>query len=274
MSPWPAPRRVTGGVGGCGSGAGPLLTRAGVSRGDRSKELLTGGPWLTHTHTHCTFPWRCCLSTSFHRKLEWKSTEHEKLSASFLSHCYFICCFAKHNVEDRQRQYWYLGVRTCQEVFINSPWRNSQKERFTSLGESENPLIVLLFVIFMCGLSIIQILNPQKDLISNCSLLISLNPFLSFLFLFFLPGWHPSPCGRPPLLWQLCQCKLLRSVWSGLSSGRAQYLQAAHRLLGRSPNKRALCLLCLDSLQRFTCTDLHWGIRYSIDLNIPLFRSK
>lgn len=27
----------------------PLLTRAGVSRGDRSEELLTGGPWHTHT---------------------------------------------------------------------------------------------------------------------------------------------------------------------------------------------------------------------------------
>lgn len=37
----------------------------------------------------------------------------------------------------------------------------------------------------------------------------------------FLPGQHPSPCRRPPLLWQLCQCKLLQSVWSGLGPGRA-----------------------------------------------------
>lgn len=42
----------------------PLLTRAGVSRGDRSEELLTGSPLTPHS----TCPGRCSVSTSFHRK--------------------------------------------------------------------------------------------------------------------------------------------------------------------------------------------------------------
>lgn len=37
----------------------PLLTRAGVSRGDRSEKLLTGGPW----HHTAPAPGRCSIST-------------------------------------------------------------------------------------------------------------------------------------------------------------------------------------------------------------------
>lgn len=58
----------------------PLLTRAGVSRGDRSGGLLTGGPLTPRG----TCPGTCSVSTSFYRKLEGKSRQGKKSSSSFL----------------------------------------------------------------------------------------------------------------------------------------------------------------------------------------------
>lgn len=64
-------------------------------------------------------------------------------------------------------------------------------------------------------------LHTQKCDICRGSSLFSPLCFFASLASFFLPGWHPSPCGRPAHLWQLCQCKLLQSVWA---QGE-QYLQ-------------------------------------------------
>lgn len=67
---------------------GPVLTRAAASKGDRSKELLTGGSW----HPTTAAPERCSLSTSFHRevaikKKKKKSGKRGEVSfPSFLSH--------------------------------------------------------------------------------------------------------------------------------------------------------------------------------------------
>lgn len=55
--------------------------------------------------------------------------------------------------------------------------------------------------------------------------------FFPSLVFFFLPGWHPSPCGSPAHLWQLCQCKLLQSVWA---QGE-RYLQGCPSLAHKDP---------------------------------------
>lgn len=162
----------------------PLLTRAGVSRGDRSEELLTGGPW----HTHSTCPGRCSVSTSFHRKLEWESREGEKLSASFLSRCSvtLFCYSTNPHVKDRQRHQILIrpGVShiafCCKGVSARElssiafgetqGWKcGLVEECFWSLVESENPLIVLLTVLLQSVLGIIQIRHP-KNLISASAL--------------------------------------------------------------------------------------------------------
>lgn len=110
----------------------PLLTRAAVSRGDRSEELLTGGPW----HHAAPAPERCSVSTSFHRKLEWESSEGKKLPVSFLSHCSvtLFCYSTNPHVKDRQRHkilirpgvshiaFCCKGV-SAWELSIDSLWR-------------------------------------------------------------------------------------------------------------------------------------------------------
>lgn len=77
---------------------------------------------------------------------------------------------------------------------------------------AEQKIIYMHLIFFVC----VNFLNFLSPLLSS-----SLVFPLLFLSHFFLPGQHPSPCRRPPLLWQLCQCKLLQSVWSSLGPWRA-----------------------------------------------------
>lgn len=106
--------QVTGGTGGWRR---PLLTRAGVSRGDRSKELLTGGSWhhtapaprdaaSAHLSTgswngkagtvrSCVFSFRpCCSVTLFCYSTNPRmkdSQRHEILMRPDVSHIAFCC---------------------------------------------------------------------------------------------------------------------------------------------------------------------------------------
>lgn len=76
---------------------------------------------------------------------------------------------------------------------------------------AEQKIIYMHLIFFLCVLISLIFFLLSSSLVFP--------PF--FLSHFFLPGQHPSPCRRPPLLWQLCQCKLLQSVWSSLGPGRA-----------------------------------------------------
>lgn len=90
--------QVTGGAGGWRR---PLLTRAGVSRGDRSKELLTGGSW------HRTAPGPRDAASAHLSTGNWNGNawDGKKLCVSFRPCCSvtLFCYFTNPRVKDSQR---------------------------------------------------------------------------------------------------------------------------------------------------------------------------
>lgn len=164
----------------------------------------------------------------------------KKLSVSFLSHCSvtLFCYSTNPHVKDRQRHkiliwpgvshiaFCCKGV-SARDLSIDSIWRYTGVEVLDLYRSAFDLLwkvkILLLYysLSYYCVCSVLFKYYTQNIRCLLISWLLSSSMLLFSLFLFFLPGRHPSPCGRPPLLWQLCQCKLLQSVWSGLYPGRA-----------------------------------------------------
>lgn len=93
-------------------------------------------------------------------------------------------------------------------------WRKVPEKCAWSLVKKKNLSFSLLSILLPCMVCIIQYYTRKKSDICRGSPLFSPLCFFPSLASFFLPGWHPSPCGRPAHLWQLCQCKLLQSVWA------------------------------------------------------------
>lgn len=82
----------------------PLLTRVGVSRGDRSEKLLTGGPW----HHTAPAPPRDAASAHFfffQGKLEWRSYPFP--SSPIVLLLYFVIPLTPMWKTDRDIKYWY-----------------------------------------------------------------------------------------------------------------------------------------------------------------------
>lgn len=84
----------------------PLLTRAGVSRGDRSKGLLTRGPWH-HTAPASGDAVSAHLSTGSWNKKTGRARSYSLPSSSTVLLLYFVIPLTPMWKTDRAIKYWY-----------------------------------------------------------------------------------------------------------------------------------------------------------------------
>lgn len=260
-SPWPLWGQVTGGVGGCSAGAGPCWRELVLVEVTGARSCSPGAPDTTQH-----LPQEMQRQHIFPQEVGMKNQGGEEVIRfhSFLLLCYFILLFSYPHVKDRL---WHkiliqpggfriafccegVGARELSSIAL----RDTRGKKFWPCRG------VLLISCWMWKSSycITHSLTPvHAQYYSNSTtrkiwylplhLALSPNYFLFFSFHFFLPALHPSPCGRPPLLWQLCQCKLLQSVWSGLSPERAVPAGLPIACSWDTQNSPPIGALCLDS---------------------------
>lgn len=103
-SPWPAWGQVTAGW---SAGAGRLLTSAGVSRGDRSEKLLTGGSWHQAAHAPGDAASAHFSTGSWNRKKKPGGLRSHLLASYFLFTDTLFCYSLKPSC-DKGIKHWYI----------------------------------------------------------------------------------------------------------------------------------------------------------------------
>lgn len=108
----------------------PLLTTASVSKGDRSEELLTGGPW------HHTAP-APGDAESAHHSTGSRNGKTGRVRSYLLpsSHCSltWVCYFTNLHVEDGQRHKTLIWPSVSHIAFCFKEWRSVSARELSSM---------------------------------------------------------------------------------------------------------------------------------------------